>query len=77
MAVSILNTLSANAAGSTSALRVEVTIGKAISTTLSSFLFVMQYPFTFSIGSIPTVTQSSLYSTTPIALYAAPVIYSY
>lgn len=77
MAVSILNTLSANAPGSTSTLRAEVTIGQAVSTSLSTFVFVMQYPFTFSIGSIPAVAQSSLYATNPIALYAAPAIYSY
>jgi hypothetical protein len=77
MAVSILNTLSANAPGSTSTLRAEVTIGQAITTTLSTFIFVMQSPFTFSVGSIPAVAQSSLFATTPIALYSAPAIYSY
>lgn len=77
MGVSILNTLSSNAPGSTSALRAEVTISQAISTSLSTLLFVMQYPFTFSVGSIPTVGQSSLYSTNPIALYSSPAIYSY
>lgn len=77
MGVSILNTLSANSPGSTSTLRAEVTISQAISTSLSTFIFVMQYPFTFSIGSIPATTQSSLYSTNPIALYSSPLIYSY
>ena len=77
MAVSILNTLSANAPGSTATLRAEVTIGQAVSTSLSTFIFVMQYPFTFSIGSIPAVAQSTLYSTSPIPLYTAPTIYSY
>lgn len=77
MAVSILNTLSANSPGSTSTLMAEVTIGQAISTSLSTFIFVMQYPFTFSVGSIPTTMQSTLYSTNPIALYSAPSIYSY
>jgi hypothetical protein len=37
----------------------------------------MQYPFTFSQGSIPAVSQSSLYATNPISLYSAPAIYSY
>jgi hypothetical protein len=77
MGVSILNSLSANSPGSISTLRAEVTIGKDVSTSLSTLLFVMQYPFTFSIGSIPAVTQSSLYATNPIALYSAPPIYSY
>lgn len=77
MGVSILNDLSANSPGSTSTLKAEVTIGQAVSTSLSTFIFVMQYPFTFSIGSIPTVTQSSLYSTNPLAIYSAPVISSY
>lgn len=77
MVVSILNTLSANAPGSTCTLKAEVTIGQAISTSLSTFIFVMQYPFTFSIGSIPNAYQSSLYATSPIALYAAPAILSY
>lgn len=77
MGVSILNALSSNAPGSTSTLKAEVTIGQAISTSLSTFIFVMQYPFTFSLGSIPTAYQSSLYSTSPIALYAAPAILSY
>jgi hypothetical protein len=77
MGVSILNSLSANTPGSISTLRAEVTIGQAISTTLSTFIFVMQYPFTFSIGSIPAVSQSSLYATNPIPLYSAPAIYSY
>jgi hypothetical protein len=37
----------------------------------------MQHPFTFSIGSIPTTIQSTLFSTNPISLYSAPQIYSY
>lgn len=77
MGVSILSTLSTNAPGSTSTLKAEVTIGQAISTSLSTFIFVMQYPFTFSLGSIPNAYQSTLYSTSPIALYAAPAILSY
>ncbi len=40
-------------------------------------MFTMQYPFSFSIGSIPTTTESSSYSTSPIALYSAPAISSY
>ncbi len=40
-------------------------------------MFVIQYPFTFSLGSIPTTSQSSSYSTNPIALYSSPTIYSY
>jgi hypothetical protein len=77
MGVSILNDLSSNSPGSTSTLKAEVTIGQAISTSLSTFIFVMQYPFTFSIGSIPTVTQSSLYATSPLPIYSAPIISSY
>jgi hypothetical protein len=77
MGVSILNDLSANSPGSTSTLKAEVAIGKAISTPYSTFIFVMQYPFTFSQGSIPAVSQSSLYATNPISLYSAPAIYSY
>lgn len=77
MGVSILNTLIANTPGSTSTLRAEVTIGQAITTSLSTFIFVMQYPFTFSVGSIPNTVQSALYATSPIALYSAPAIYSY
>lgn len=42
MGVSILNALSSNAPGSTSTLKAEVTIGQAISTSLSTFIFVMQ-----------------------------------
>lgn len=77
MQVSILNSLSSNSPGSTSALAAEVTINQAITTSLSTFIFVIQYPFTFSMGSIPTTTQSTLYSTSPIPLYSAPGISSY
>ncbi len=77
MGVSILNDLSANVPGAISTLRAELTITQPISTPLSSLLFVMQYPFSFSIGSIPSVSHSSLYATSPIALYKAPIIYSY
>jgi hypothetical protein len=37
----------------------------------------MQYPFSFSVGSIPSISHSSLYATNQIALYKAPIIYSY
>jgi hypothetical protein len=77
MGVSILNPLSSNSPGSTSTLRAEVTISQAISTSLSTFIFVMQYPFTFSVGSIPATSQSSQYATNSIPLYSAPSIYSY
>jgi hypothetical protein len=77
MSVSILNNLAANSPGSSSTLLAQITIGQAISTTLSTFLFTIQYPFSFSIGSIPTVSQSTTYITNPIQLYSSPTIYSY
>ena len=77
MAVSILNTLSANSPGSITALKVEITISQAVPTDLSVLMFVMQFPFTFSVGSIPTSTASSLYATSPIALYSSPQIKYY
>lgn len=77
MAVSILNTLSSNAPGSTSTLRAEITISQPVSTALSTFIFVVQNPFSFSGGSIPSTIQSTLYATSPIPLYSAPSIYSY
>jgi hypothetical protein len=77
MAVSILNTLSANFPGSSSTLSAEVTITKPISTSLSTLIFTIQSPFSFSVGSIPTTVQSSSYATNPISLYSAPTIYSY
>jgi hypothetical protein len=77
LAVSVLNDLSATQPGTTSTLRAEVSIGQAISTDLSTFLFTLHDPFTFSTGSIPTAVESSSYATNPIALYAAPLIKSY
>jgi hypothetical protein len=77
MAVSILNTLSSNTPGSTSTLRAEITISQPVSTALSTFIFIVQNPFSFSLGSIPSSIQSTLFSTSPIALYSAPPIYSY
>jgi len=77
MAVSILNSLAANYPGSSSALSAEVTITRPVTTTLSTLIFTVQYPFSFSVGSIPTTTQSSSYATSPISLYSAPTIYSY
>ena len=77
MAVTALNDLSANQPGSTSTLRAEITIGQAVSTSLSTLIFVVQYPFTFSLGSIPIAFESSDYSTSPIAQFSKPVILSY
>lgn len=77
LAVSILNDLSANSPGSSSTLKAEIMIGQAISTSLSTFMFTMQHPFSFSVGSIPTTIESSSYSTNPIPLYSAPSISSY
>lgn len=77
MAVSILNTLSSNTPGSTSSLRAEITINQPVSTSLSTFIFVVQNPFSFSVGSIPSTIQSTLYATSPVPLYSAPSIYSY
>lgn len=77
LTVSVLNSLSTNAPGSSSTLRAEVTIGQAVSTSLSTFMFIIQYPFEFSIGSIPTTVESSDYSTSPVAQYSAPSIYKY
>lgn len=77
MAVSILTPLSANYPGSSSTLSAEITITKPISTSLSTLIFTIQYPFSFSVGSIPTTVQSSSYSTSSISLYSAPTIYSY
>lgn len=77
LSVSILNDLSANSPGSSSTLRAEVTIGQAVSTYLSTFMFKVHYPFSFSVGSIPTTTESTSYATNPIALYSSPSIYSY
>ena len=77
MSVSILNTLSANYPGASSSLKAEITITQPISTSISTLIFTIQYPFSFSLGSIPSVTQSSSYSTNPISLYSAPTISSY
>jgi len=54
MATSVLNDLSAAMPGDSVTLKAEVTIGQAVSTSLSTFIFVLMYPFTFSIGSIPS-----------------------
>jgi len=54
MGVSILNDLSANSPGSLSTLKAEISISQQISTAISTFIFVIQYPFVFSLGSIPT-----------------------
>lgn len=77
MGVSILNSLSANYPGSSSTLNAEITITQPISTSLSTLIFTVQYPFSFSVGSIATTSQSSSYATSPISLYSAPTIYSY
>ena len=77
MAVSILNDLSANQPGSSSAFRAEFTIGKNVSTTLSTFMVTIHHPFSFSLGSIPTVFDSSLYATSQIPINAKPTILSY
>ena len=77
MAVSILNNLAANYPGASSTLSAEVTITQAISTSLSTLIFTIQYPFSFSVGSIPSAAPSSSYATSPISLYSAPSIYSY
>lgn len=77
MTVSVLNDLSAESPGSSVTLRAEVTIGQAISTSLSTFIFIMQYPFTFSVGSIPLTIESTSYATNPISLYSKPTISSY
>jgi len=45
MSVTILNDLSANNPGAVSTLKVEVQISQAVSTALSTFIFVMQTPF--------------------------------
>ena len=54
LTVSILNDLSASSPGSSTTLKAEVTIGQAVSTSLSTFMFTLQHPFSFSVGSIPT-----------------------
>jgi hypothetical protein len=77
MTVSVLNDLSAKSPGASVTLRAEVSIGQAISTSLSTFIFVMQYPFTFSVGSIPSAVESASYATNPISLYSKPTISSY
>lgn len=77
MSVSILNTLSANYPGASSTLKAEITITQPISTSISTLIFTIQHPFSFSIGSIPSVSQSSSYATSPISLHSAPIISSY
>ena len=77
LGVSILNDLSTNKPGTTCTLRAQVTISQAISTTLSSFLFTIQDPFSFSLGSIPTTSESSSYATNPISLYSSPAVKSF
>lgn len=77
MGVSILNTQSANYPGASSTLAAEVTITQPISTSLSSLIVTIQYPFSFSVGSIPSTAPSSSYATNPIPLYSSPAIYSY
>lgn len=77
LSVSVLNSLAANAPGTTATLRAEVTIGQAVRTSLSTFLFTLQAPFAFSSGSIPTAVESTNYATSPVALFASPAIRSY
>jgi hypothetical protein len=77
MATSVLNDLSTSLPGDSVTLKAEVTIGKAVSTSLSTFIFVLMYPFTFSIGSIPSTLDAASYATNPISLYAKPAISSY
>jgi hypothetical protein len=72
MAVNVLNVLSSLNPGVSASLQVELTIGQAISTPLSTLTFVVQYPFTFSIGSMPTLAASTSYALNPIALYSKP-----
>lgn len=55
MSVNVINTLSTLNPGDSATLQVELTIGQAVSTANSTLIFVIQYPFTFSIGSIPTL----------------------
>ena len=74
LGVSILNDLSATSPGTSSTLKAEITIGQAVSTDLSTFLFTLQDPFAFSVGSIPTSSESSNYATSPIALYSSAPI---
>lgn len=38
---------------------------------------MVQYPFTFSLGSIPQTTESTLYATSPVPLYSNPVVSFY
>ena len=54
-----------------------MTIGQPVSTTLSSFLFTIHHPFSFSLGSIPTTSESSSSATSPIALYSSPAVQSF
>ena len=77
LTVSVLTSLSATSPGTTSTMRAQITINQAVSTTLSSFLFIVHDPFTFSLGSIPTAVESSNYATNPIAQYSAPSIHSF
>ena len=77
LGVSILNDLAATAPGTTSTLRAEITINQPVSTDLSTFLFTVHHPFSFSIGSIPTTTESSNYATNPIPLYSSPSVKEY
>jgi len=72
LAVNTLNVLSSQNPGVSSTLKVELTIGQAVSTSLSTLIFVVQYPFTFSIGSMPTLSESNSYALNPIALYSKP-----
>ena len=75
--VSVLNNLASNQPGTTSTMRAEVTIGQAVSTTLSTFLITIHEPFSFSLGSIPTTTESSSYATNPISLYSSPAVLNF
>ena len=77
LSVSVLNDLSATSPGTTSTMRAQVTINQAVSTSLSTFLFTIHDPFSFSLGSIPTAVESSNYATNPIALYSAPSVHSF
>ena len=77
LAVSILNDLSTNSPGTTSTLRAEITIGQPVATALSTFLFTLHAPFSFSAGSIPSTIESASYASTPIPLYASVVISSF
>jgi hypothetical protein len=74
LSTSVLNDLSTNYPGQYATFKAEFSISQNISTSLSAFTLVLPSPFSFSLGSIPKSSASSLSSTSSNPLYSKPTI---